>query len=448
MTGAAVSRKSRVLRSGLMSGMGVLVAGVAFFFAAPPQAGEASTSCSDCYIVTPSTSSATAGAGTSDVYAFQVTDNDPHEHLVQLTFTAPADFVITDATGPSGTSVSALPGSAVTLDLPSGAPNTFTVEVTALAPCLAADSEAWGVSGVDSRGETNEVHWSSSPPSVTVTGACGLAFTGQPAETAVNSDILTGFNSTGSPLAVQLLDANNDPLNQADFSATGTPVTVSIQANPAGATLGGTTTQNSSNGVADFGDLQINNAGVGYALAANATGFTGVTSSGFTITGQIQACGTGSCTASQSTATTAASLATSSPGNFATLGLGGVSFSCNHYNAVSDVAAFDVVNSSGVSVTGSSSIVTLTVSPAVVQSTHRPLLFWQVCYASQTPFPAIPFTTGTAVIGGTTYYTGLLLPCFLISPKHPAPCLIDHQLTPAGAVVLKFVALGDPFGHT
>ena len=148
-----------------------------------------------------------------------------------------------------------------------------------------------------------------------------------------------------------------------------------------------------------------------------------------------------------STPTTAASVATSSPGNFVTLGLGGVSFSCNHYNAVSDVAAFDVVNSSGTNIPGSSSIVTLTVSPSAVVSAHRPLLFWQVCYASQTPFPVIPGTSGTTVIGGTTYYTGLLLPCFLISPRHPAPCLISQRRTPAGAVMLKFVALGDPFGH-
>ena len=145
--------------------------------------------------------------------------------------------------------------------------------------------------------------------------------------------------------------------------------------NPGAATLSGTTTVNSSDGAADFGNLQINNAGVGYELAANATGFTGVTSAAFTITGQIRACGTGSCTASQSTPTTAASVATSSPGNFVTLGLGGVSFSCNHYNAVSDVAAFDVVNSSGTSITGSSSIATLTVSPSAVEISTPSALF-------------------------------------------------------------------------
>ncbi len=254
---------------------------------------------------------------------------------------------------------------------------------------------------------------------MSVSGQCSLAFTGQPAETAVNSDILTGFNSTGSPLAVQLLDANNDPLNPANFSANGTPVTVSILTNPAGGTLTGTTTVASSNGVADFGNLQINNPGAAYDLAANASpGFTPATSTFFTVTGQIQACGTGSCSASQSTSTTAASVTTSSAaGDFVTLGLGGVTFTCNHYNAVSDVAAFGVFDSSGGSVTSSSAIVTLTVSPSEVESAQRPLLLWQLCYASQTPFPAIPGTSGTTVIGSTTYYTGLLLPCFLFSPE-------------------------------
>jgi hypothetical protein len=434
-----------------MSGVAALTAGIALF-AVPPQAGYASTSCSDCYVVNPATNPATAGAGTGDVYAFQVTNNDPREHLVSLTFTVPAGFVITGATGPSGTSVSALTDSSVTLSLP-GEPtgSTFAVGVTALAPCVFAGSEVWGVSGIDSRGETDEVQWSSSPLSVSASGQCSLAFTGQPAETAVNSDILTGFNSTGAPLAVQLLDANSEPLSPADFSASGTPVTVSILTNPANGTLAGTTTAASSNGVADFGNLQINNPGAGYDLAANApnaSGFASAASDFFTVAGQIQPCGTGSCSASQSTSTTAASVTTSSAaGDFVTLGLGGVTFTCNHYNAVSDVAAFGVFDSDGGSVTSSSPVVTLAVSPSEVESAQRPLLLWQICYASQTPFPAIPGTSGTTVIGSTTYYTGLLLPCFLFSPNHPEPCLISRRLTKAGAVTLTFAASGDPFAH-
>jgi hypothetical protein len=439
-------RRSRFFRFRLISSAGALVAGIAFF-AVPSQGAQAAASCSDCYIVTPATPSATAGAGTGALYAFQVANNDPNETLRSLTFTAPADFVITGASGPTGTTVSALPGSSVTLSLPSNAGSPFTVDVTALAPCLAASSGVWGVSGTDSLGETDEVGWSSSPPSVSVSGKCGLAFTGQPNQTVVNSDILTGFNSTGSPLTVQLTDANNDALDPADFSANGTSVTVSLETNPNAGTLSGTTTVASSKGVASFGDLKIDKTGSSYSLAANASGFTPAAPSNFfTITGQAQACGTGSCSISQSTPTTTASITTTAPGDFVTLGLGGVTLNCDHYNAVSDVAAFGVFNSSGVSVTGSISTVTLTISPSVVQSVKRPLLLWQVCYGSQTPFPVVPLTGGTTTIGGTTIHTGLLLPCVLFPDDHPEPCLQSRQLK-NGAVTLTFVAIGDPYGH-
>jgi hypothetical protein len=442
-----MNRRSRFFRFGLMSGVGALVAGIAFF-AAPSQVGYANTSCSDCYVVTPATAPATAGAGTGKDYAFQVTNNDPHETLRSLTFTAPADFVITGASGPSGTSVSALPGTSITLNLPNEPTgSTFTVHVTALAPCVAASSEVWGVSGIDSLGETNEVLWSSSPLSVSVTVACSLAFTGQPAQTAVNSDILTGFNSTGSPLAVQLFDASNDPLSQADFSAGRTQVTISIETNPGGGTLAGTTTVASSAGVADFGNLQINKAGAGYDLAANARGFASAISGFFTIAGQIQACSSGSCSASQSTATTATSATTTAPGDFVGLGLGGVNFTCAHYNTVSDTADFGIFTSSGGSVPSASAIATLTISASAAKSVHRPLPLWQLCYASQTPFKAILGTSGTTVVGGTTYQTGLLLPCFLFGPHHAVPCLKSKQLTRAGDIVLTFVTLGDTFWH-
>jgi hypothetical protein len=447
--GPALRRRSRFFRAGFIPAVGAVIVGIAFS-AVPVQEARAATGCSDCYVVTPAANPATARSGTGEVYAFEVTNNDPHEYLVSLTFTAPTDFVITDATGPNGTAVSALPDSSVTLDLPiEPAGDTFTVDVTALAPCMAASSEVWGVSGVDSLGETKEVKWSSSAPlSVSVTGQCSLEFTGQPAQTAANSDILTGFDSTGSPLTVQLLDAQDDVLNPVDFSASGTPVAVSIQTNPGNGTLSGTVTVVSSRGVADFGNLQINKAGVGYDLAASSPGFTSATSNFFTVPGQIQACTTGSCSASQLTSTTAASVATSSPGNFVTLGLGSLSFTCDHYQAVSDAAAFGVFDASGTSIASALSTVTLTVSASLVHSTHRPLFLWLACYGSQTPFPAIPGTSGTTVIGGARYYTGLLLPCFLFLRGHPQPCLKSRQLTPTGAVALTVIAVGDPIIHT
>jgi hypothetical protein len=438
-----MNRRSRFRRSGLTCAVGALVVGA--FFAMPSPAGYASTSCSECYIVTPVTPPASAAAGTGQQYAFQVTGNDRHERLVSLTFSAPADFAITAASGPSGTSVSTLPSSSVTLNLPSNAGSTFTVDVTALAPCVTAGTEVWGVSGTDSLGETNEVQWSSSPLSVPVTGECSLDFTGQPAQTAVKSDIHTGFNSAGDPLTVQLLDANSHPLNPADVSANGTEVTTSISTNPGGGTLTGTRTVASSRGVASFGDLQIDKPGAGYDLAATAPGLTQATSNLFTVTGVIQPCGA-SCSASQETATTATSITTTSAsGDFAALGLGGVSLACNHYTAISDTATFGVFNSSGGSIASASATATLTISAAAAASSPRPLIFWQVCYAAPASFPVIPGTGGTTTIAGVTYHTGLLLPCFLFSPGHPEPCLISQRRAQTGAVTLTFIAFGDPF---
>ena len=293
--------------------------------------------------------------------------------------------------------------------------------------------------------DNNEAQWSSAPLSVSVTGQCSLAFTGQPAQTAINKPIMAGFNSTPPSVAVQLRDASGAPLDPSDYSAGTTQVTLSLQSNPTGATLTGNTAV-SAGGRATFTNPQINLAGV-YDLAAAAPGFTSATSNFFTISGQIQPC-TGSCTASQSASTTAASISASPMSDTSVaMGLGGVSFSCNHYKAVSDVAGFGIFNSSGGQVGSAPATVTLTISPSVAESADRPLLLWQLCYASQTPFPVIPGTGGTTVIGGAPYHTGLLLPCFLIDPKHPAACLQSKQRAQDGAVTLTFVALGDPFGH-
>ena len=60
-------------------------------------------------------------------------------------------------------------------------------------------------------------------------------------------------------------------------------VTITIGTNPSGGTLSGTTTVAAIAGIASFGDLSINLAGVGYRLVASATGLA-ITSNSFTIT--------------------------------------------------------------------------------------------------------------------------------------------------------------------
>ena len=108
---------------------------------------------------------------------------------------------------------------------------------------------------------------------------------------------------------------------------------------------------------------------------------------------------------------------------------------------------FGVFNAAGGAVAGTSATATLTLSKSAVESSPRPLLLWQVCYASPTSFPAVPGTSGTTVIGGITYHTGLLLPCVLFPPGKTQPCLISQRKTATEGVQLTFIALGDPYWH-
>lgn len=62
-------------------------------------------------------------------------------------------------------------------------------------------------------------------------------------------------------------------------------VTIALGANPAGGTLGGTSTVTPAGGVATFSTLSIDNPGAGYTLTATADGLPGATSTPFDVTG-------------------------------------------------------------------------------------------------------------------------------------------------------------------
>ena len=64
-------------------------------------------------------------------------------------------------------------------------------------------------------------------------------------------------------------------------------VSLSFDANPGGATLGGTTSVNAVAGVATFASVTINRAGTGYRLRANAGGLTGDTTATFSVTAAV-----------------------------------------------------------------------------------------------------------------------------------------------------------------
>jgi hypothetical protein len=296
---------------------------------------------------------------------------------------------------------------------------------------LAAPAAAWG------------------PPSgCTQSSPCSLAFTadGQPAGTTVNTTITSSFDSPGAgPVKVEILDSSGQLVTNAKAAIT---IAITATANPGSGTLSGTTTVNASGGVASFSDLSINQPGMGYRLTATSQGMNPATSAHFTIWGSLQQCSTTPCSASASSATTTGTVTTSSAGStqFLGTGIGGGSYSCaGTYQPVSDPFSFDVVSGSGDTQPGAQFAVTFRIDKSLVKSSGHPgASSWQVCYASMSPFTALPGTSGTATIGDVAFDTGLLADC----RKTPvAPCVQARHKDNAGDVIITFLASGDPIGR-
>jgi hypothetical protein len=106
---------------------------------------------------------------------------------------------------------------------------------------------------------------------ITVGPAAALAFLVQPTGT-------TGGATIAPAVQVEIRDAGGNRVTSATTS-----VSVAIASNPSSGVLTGTSPVSAVNGVATFANLSIDKAGVGYTLAAAATGLTGATSAGFTI---------------------------------------------------------------------------------------------------------------------------------------------------------------------
>ena len=123
---------------------------------------------------------------------------------------------------------------------------------------------------------TAKLDGSSIASSAAVTFAPGAA-TSLGFGTEPQSSVTAGH--TLSAITVRVLDANGNVVTGSSAA-----VTVAFGTNAGGGTLSGTTTQNAASGVATFNDLSVNKAGAGYTLTAAATGLSGTTSTGFTVT--------------------------------------------------------------------------------------------------------------------------------------------------------------------
>jgi hypothetical protein len=426
---------------------GVLAAGMlgAAMLAAPASGSTSSSTCTSsgkCFAVTVSPASPTAGANTS--FAFAITNEASTQQLGSVQISAPTGFVITGASG----STSFTSSSALFLNLSLAPSATTTLTLSATAPCLGGTYQ-WGIKAKQSNdfngspGNDFQLDPASAGNlSGTLTGSCSLAFTsdGQPAGTAVNAAITSGFGSQGGPVKIEVLDGSGQ-LATASTAA----VTVAIGSNPGAGSLSGTVTLDASGGVASFSNLSIDRPGIGYTLTATSPGITPSTSAYFTIWGSLQRCSTTPCSASSSTTTTTGTVTTSSatPTEFLGFGIGGVSFTCSGtYQQVSDPVSFDVFSTSGVAQPSAQFSASLKIGKSAVQASGHPgASTWQICYASTAPFTALSGTSGTAVIGGVSYHTGLLPDC---SSTQGAPCVQARNKDNAGDVVVTFLASGDP----
>jgi hypothetical protein len=436
-SGSALARASV---GGLVAGLLVAAALVApaVALAGSTSSGTCGSSAGKCFAV--AVTPAAAAAGASQSFSFAITNEASTQQLGSVKITAPSGFVITAAPG----AASVTSGSALFTNLAVQPAGHTTLSVTAIAPC-GGGSYTWGMEVKQSNdfsgppGNDFQLDASNSTPlSGAATGTCSLAFTGEPAGTAAGHVITTGINSSGGPVQVEVLDGNG---HIATNSAA--PITVGLSSNPGSGSLSGTTTVNASAGVASFTDLSINAAGVGYALQATSPGIASATSNSFAIYGSIGGC-SASCSGSASGKSTAGSVTTSSgtAGDLLGVGLGGVSYTCNSsYQPVSDPVNVDLLTASGSPVNGLFTATLEIFKNAVQASGHTGASTWQVCYADTSQFTVRPGTTqGTAVIGGVTYYTGLLPDC---SSTQPAPCVQARNKDNAGDVSIAILAAGD-----
>ncbi|MFN8531784.1 MAG: hypothetical protein U0670_24525, partial [Anaerolineae bacterium] len=100
-----------------------------------------------------------------------------------------------------------------------------------------------------------------------------ITFGTQPTNTVAGASITPS-------VTVEVRDASNAIVTGDNI----TQVTLTINNNPGGGTLGGTVTQTAVNGIVTFPGLSIDKVGTGYTLDASATGLTGDTSNPFNIT--------------------------------------------------------------------------------------------------------------------------------------------------------------------
>jgi hypothetical protein len=337
--------------------------------------------------------------------------------------------VSTGTPTPAGTAT--VVGNVVQLrDLAAPAGSSASISIVATAPCPPG-TYAWSVIAKQANNFTgdpgNDLSFdaANSDLDTSLSGTCrlGFGFLAQPADAQVNTNITTQrYVSTGTPVQVGVLDANDDLITSSTV-----PVSLSIVTNPGGGTLSGTAV-NAVGGIATFSALSINRTGLGYTLGATttATAIDPGTSNAFDIVDVGKDCPAGPCQSGNVTSgNTTVQETTSSgiAGDQLTLALSVEPLDCTGYVEASAVVTFDVTGSR-------TKTITITISKSAGMSANSR----QVCFSSPTPF---------VDRFGSTVTTGLLPDCTI----SPAPCKLSSKAVKKTIVVTLSAPSGDPRGR-
>lgn len=300
------------------------------------------------------------------------------------------------------------------LNLAPGTSATITLSVTTPA-CQQGSGFGWhaeakqanNYSGSPGNDLTYDV--SHSQPNSTLDGACSLSWSTEPADAQTNATITANSYAAGSPPAVTVLDASNNPISTSTL-----PVTAALATNLF-ATLNGTTTQPANGGVASFAGLSINAAATGYELGASSGTLTGATSSPFNVTDQVVSCpANGSCSVSDGTSNGNKALVNATTSSAGLLlesvnGNNSAQLKCSGYTSA-DPNTYQFETPSGWT-----KVVTLTIRPLKKLSgnANQILKSQQICFGAPEDFTTAAGTLAPAgtLPDGTAGFIGLLPNC-------------------------------------
>jgi hypothetical protein len=281
--------------------------------------------------------------------------------------------------------------------------------------------------------------------------SCLLVFVNQPNTTRTGLPIKDGYNSTGSPISVKIVDRNSG--QTVDTNAN---VTLSLAFAPGGGSLSNGSVAAVA-GVATFPALSIGTPGPYKLRASSPVASNNPVSGQFMVSNTVTECSGAGCSFTQTQGGNSYSVTpkngTAGADYVTTLNLPGLTISCdfapyNYPAARQPNTVWYVYDDGG----GSAKTNVIVIDKSVVQVTpENAASKYRVCYASPDRFkdrfgndaPADTSAGGPSAYFGATWYMGLLPDC---ATKNPTPpCVVSWTGDSKGNRIGKFVTpAGDP----